>query len=67
VEFGDVSGGGGASAFIDLSDVPPSYATFRGQVPTVNDTEDGLIFTVPVGQPPAPVHIRKRAFLHMGS
>jgi hypothetical protein len=41
----DVSGGGGgATAFIDLTDVPSSYAGQSGKVAAVNGTEDGLEF-----------------------
>lgn len=39
------SGGGGSSSFLGLTDTPDSYVTFSGYVVTVNDTEDGLIFS----------------------
>ncbi len=37
--------GGGASAFIDLSDAPSSYAGAGGKLVSVNVGETGLIFT----------------------
>jgi len=40
---GDI-GGGGASAFIDLTDVPHSYSGQSGKVAAVKTTEDGLEF-----------------------
>ena len=43
-----ISGGGGsASAFTDLTDVPSSYVTFSGYVVQVKSTEDGLEFVAP--------------------
>ncbi|MBE3095285.1 MAG: hypothetical protein IMZ52_09665, partial [Actinobacteria bacterium] len=39
-----IGGGDGASAFIDLTDVPNSYAGKIGRLPIVNATSDGLIF-----------------------
>jgi hypothetical protein len=41
------SGGGGASAFTDLTDTPSSYSGQAGNTPVVNGTEDGLEFTAP--------------------
>lgn len=35
---------GGASAFIDLTDVPQSYANQIGKIPMVNAAGNGLIF-----------------------
>lgn len=39
-----VGGGGGASAFIDLTDVPGAYTSAAGQYVKVNETADGLEF-----------------------
>lgn len=39
-----VTGGGGAEAFLDLSDVPSSYTGFADNVLAVNATENGLVF-----------------------
>lgn len=43
------SGGGGASEFTALTDTPVNYTGSAGLVPTVNDTEDGLIFKASSG------------------
>lgn len=45
-------GGGGAASFTDLNDVPADYAGAGGYMVTVNNDEDGLIFTalVPIPQ-----------------
>ena len=40
---------GGASAFLDLTDVPASYAGAAGYMTMVNGTPDGLVFTDPSG------------------
>ena len=43
-----LAGGGGASTFLDLTDVPAAYATFSGYFVRVSDDETELIFdTVP--------------------
>lgn len=45
-----VSGGeAGVTDFLDLTDTPPSYATFSGYFVQVKDTEDGLEFASAVG------------------
>lgn len=41
------SGGGGASAFTDLSDVPTDYTNQEDKVLRVNSTADGLEFYIP--------------------
>ena len=41
-----VGGGGGASAFIDLTDVPGAYTGGAGKYVKVTETEDGLEFEV---------------------
>lgn len=41
-----VGGGGGASAFIDLTDVPGAYTGAAGRYVKVNETADGLEFEV---------------------
>jgi hypothetical protein len=41
-------GGGAATIFTDLLDVPVNYTGFAGATVSVNSTEDGLIFTTPV-------------------
>ena len=41
----DLGGGGGVTSFLQLSDVPHTYAGAAGYVVTVNPTETGLIFT----------------------
>lgn len=43
------TGYAGASAFIDLMDVPASYAEQAGKTVMVNETEDGLIFSAGSG------------------
>lgn len=40
-----ITGGGGATDFTDLGDVPTSYTGEAGKVVVVNGTEDGLDFT----------------------
>jgi hypothetical protein len=42
-------GGGGASAFTDLTDVPASYTGQAGKFPKVKSTEDGLEFATLAG------------------
>jgi len=39
----------GATAFVDLTDVPSSYTGQAGKYPKVNATEDGLEFSTPSG------------------
>jgi len=43
------SGGGGASAFTDLTDAPSSYTGQAGKFPKVKATEDGLEFATLAG------------------
>jgi len=43
-------GGGGASDFTDLGDVPSAYADAAGQTVKVNATEDGLEFVADVAE-----------------
>lgn len=42
--FAEFSGGGGASAFTDLTDAPSSYTGQAGKLVAVKDTEDGVEF-----------------------
>lgn len=44
-----ISGGGSASAFTDLTDVPSSYSGLGGKYLKVATTEDGLITDTPAG------------------
>jgi hypothetical protein len=42
---GTISGGGGATTFLQLTDTPSSYTSSSGYYVSVKDTEDGLEFT----------------------
>lgn len=42
---GTISGGGGATTFLQLTDTPSSYTSASGYYVAVKDTEDGLEFT----------------------
>jgi len=42
--LGGGGGGGGATTFVELTDTPSDYVGSAGMVPTVLDTEDGLVF-----------------------
>src|SRR5688572_764747 len=44
--YSAVGGGGGASAFIDLTDVPGAYTGMAGRYVKVTELEDGLEFEV---------------------